>query len=163
MDEQGTTAPPSAGTAEPAAREDASTLSPQMKRRNILTLIAWIGFLAACTLFPGSPANGIIFCPFRLFTGLSCPGCGMTRSCTSAVRFELWESLSFHPIGIPLILGFSVLALWRLAELVRGEAMVLPPRVLKLRELAYLALFLFVLLFGGARLVLEISGILTQW
>jgi hypothetical protein len=79
------------------------------------------------------------------------------------VRFELWESLSFHPIGIPLILGFSVLALWRLAELVRGEAMVLPPRVLKLRELAYLALFLFVLLFGGARLVLEISGILTQW
>ncbi|MEC9397555.1 MAG: DUF2752 domain-containing protein [Myxococcota bacterium] len=168
MDESGTTSTSTAASPRPGAQERGGSgtegaLSTRQKRRNLWTLLAWGGFLAACVLFPGSPANGIIFCPFRLFTGLSCPGCGMTRSCTSAVRFEFWDSLAYHPIGIPLILGFSVLALWRLVELVRGEAMELPPRVVKLRELAYLALFLFVLLFGGARLALEISGILTRW
>lgn len=143
--------------------EDTLTLTTSQRRRNIWTLVGWASFLFACVAFPGSPANGIIFCPFRLVTGFSCPGCGMTRSCTAALRFDFWQSLEFHPIGIPLILGFSLLAAWRAVELVRDRPIQLSPRVHRLRELGYMAIFCFVLLFGGGRLLLEIAGILTRW
>ena len=39
-------------------------------------------------------------CIFKNFTGLPCPGCGMTHSITSAVRGDFSESFLFHRLGL---------------------------------------------------------------
>ena len=56
----------------------------------------WLGLtMGAIFLFlvnPASPANQFFpKCPFRLLTGLQCPGCGSTRAC--------YELLHLHPIS----------------------------------------------------------------
>jgi hypothetical protein len=44
-------------------------------------------------------------CGFREFTGLPCPGCGMTRS-MAALTHGHWESgIAHHPLGPLLFLG----------------------------------------------------------
>lgn len=40
-----------------------------------------------------------IICPFRYFTGLLCPGCGMTRSFLSIGYDGITQAVSFNPIG----------------------------------------------------------------
>jgi len=54
-------------------------------------------------------------CPFKLVTGLPCPGCGMTRSVVTLMHGDLTASLYFHPLGIMLVglcLGLIVLDGW---------------------------------------------------
>ena len=46
-----------------------------------------------------------IGCPIKWVTGISCPGCGMTRALWSAVRFRFGEAFRFHPLFwmVPLL------------------------------------------------------------
>lgn len=37
-------------------------------------------------------------CPFRLITGVSCLGCGMTRAYLSVLRFDFAKAFYFHPL-----------------------------------------------------------------
>jgi hypothetical protein len=65
--------------------------------------------VAACipvAWLTGSPS----FCPFKIFTGLPCPGCGITRSVVTLLHGDLAASLHFHPLGVPLVLLMAVLA-----------------------------------------------------
>lgn len=39
-------------------------------------------------------------CPILFFTGIPCPGCGMTRSLLCLLRFDIEEALQYHPLGI---------------------------------------------------------------
>lgn len=39
-----------------------------------------------------------IGCVFKLVTGLSCPGCGMTRAWLAALRLDLPAALAYHPL-----------------------------------------------------------------
>lgn len=53
-------------------------------------------------------AYGLMFalgitCPIRFLTGISCPGCGMTRAVFSALRFRFVEAFRFHPLWILLL------------------------------------------------------------
>jgi hypothetical protein len=55
-----------------------------------LSLIAIAGFLFFFN--PASPANQFFpKCPFRLLTGMQCPGCGSTRAC--------YQLLHLHPVA----------------------------------------------------------------
>ena len=55
-----------------------------------LSLIAIGGFLFFFN--PASPANQFFpKCPFRLLTGMQCPGCGSTRAC--------YQLLHLHPVA----------------------------------------------------------------
>lgn len=42
-------------------------------------------------------------CPFRLITGIYCPGCGMSRALISLFQGDLQSSWSYHPFLIPTL------------------------------------------------------------
>ena len=52
------------------------------------------------------PSNGFGFstCGMQNYFNLPCPGCGMTRSLTSALHLQFADSFTFHPFGILLAL-----------------------------------------------------------
>ncbi len=157
------TPPEAAPTGGEQSPHDPMSLSPQRRRNNTHLVLFWVVFIVACIVFPGSPVDGFILCPLRAVTGLSCPGCGMTRSCTSMVRGELWHSLEFHPLGWLLVSWLTGMALWRGAELIKGRRVFAPAseRAQRRGKVVTRAVFIFILLFGGVRVVLEIAGILT--
>ena len=37
-------------------------------------------------------------CPIKFFTGISCPGCGMTRAWLMAFKLDLAAAFSYHPL-----------------------------------------------------------------
>ncbi|MBE5859049.1 MAG: DUF2752 domain-containing protein [Butyrivibrio sp.] len=39
-----------------------------------------------------------IGCPIKYFTGVSCPGCGMTRAWLMAFRLDFAGAFSYHPL-----------------------------------------------------------------
>jgi hypothetical protein len=53
---------------------------------------------------------GPTVCPFRLVTGRPCPACGITRSWSAATRLDVRDSLAWHPLGIPTVLGALAVA-----------------------------------------------------
>lgn len=55
--------------------------------------------------------TGPSFCPFKLMTGLPCPGCGMTRSVVALLHGDVTGSAYFHPLGVPFVLAMLALAI----------------------------------------------------
>ncbi len=48
-------------------------------------------------------------CMFRRITGVPCPGCGMTRACFAAMRFDFKQAFYYHPLWIlPAPLALAV-------------------------------------------------------
>ncbi|GIW46929.1 MAG: hypothetical protein KatS3mg078_0806 [Deltaproteobacteria bacterium] len=47
-----------------------------------------------------------VFCPFRLLTGVSCPGCGMTRAFIALAEFDVSLAIKLNPFSVPLFLYF---------------------------------------------------------
>ena len=41
-------------------------------------------------------------CPIKSFFGISCPGCGMSRACLSALRLDFEAAFYYHPLWIAL-------------------------------------------------------------
>lgn len=39
-----------------------------------------------------------ITCPIKFLTGISCPGCGMTRACLHAIRLDFASAFAYHPL-----------------------------------------------------------------
>ena len=72
--------------------------------------IAAIGLLAAALLPRAWIEAGPSFCPFRLWSGLPCPGCGLTRSVVALAHGDLAASLYFHPLGVAIVAGLLVVA-----------------------------------------------------
>ena len=46
-------------------------------------------------------------CPFKLLTGIDCPGCGFQRSVLALVQGNLHKSFALYPPAIPLLLYFA--------------------------------------------------------
>ena len=52
-------------------------------------------------------------CLVKYFTGVSCPGCGMTRACLSALRFDFSAAFYYHPLWIVMLpLAALLIFLW---------------------------------------------------
>ena len=49
-------------------------------------------------------------CHFRKWTGLDCPGCGMTRAAAAALNGHVVEAFKFNPLGI-ILLPIAVIGL----------------------------------------------------
>lgn len=84
-------------------------------RRNALATFGGLSalFLTSALLpLPGSDgriAHLPSICPFHQWTGLPCPGCGLTRAFVCLGHGRLIESLHWHPIGWLL---YGALAVW---------------------------------------------------
>lgn len=50
------------------------------------------------------------WCAFRTFTGLPCPGCGLTSAGVALLRGNWIQSLKFHPFLIPVlcVIGIAI-------------------------------------------------------
>ena len=92
-----------------------------MNPRNAQTTNAGVVFLLLSGVFAASAllplphgASGQIgslpsICLFYHWTGLPCPGCGLTRSFVCLGHGELRESLHWHPLGPAIFLVLALL------------------------------------------------------
>jgi hypothetical protein len=67
--------------------------------------LAWAGVAAGAVAvaFVADPAtieDGPVICPFRLLTGLPCPGCGLTRSWVYLAHGQWADAWSANPFGV---------------------------------------------------------------
>ncbi len=70
---------------------------------------------------PILPESGATLCPFRLLTGLPCPGCGMGHALVFALRGDFSGSWRFHPLGLPLLALWTAWLGWGAINLARGR------------------------------------------
>ncbi|MCA9616350.1 MAG: DUF2752 domain-containing protein [Sandaracinus sp.] len=95
--------------------------------------IAWFIFLSIATAVVATAASlspsplghgthtqlGLPPCGFLSFTGVPCPGCGLTTSFAHMVRFEVVGAARANAFGVPLFLvtffsiPISAMGLWR--------------------------------------------------
>ena len=60
-------------------------------------------------------------CSFKHITGVSCPGCGLTRSFHSGANLNIAEAFAFHLLGPFFLLGFILLFLTYLIQSISGK------------------------------------------
>lgn len=61
-------------------------------------------------LFCGAAAVLLLYrCPFKLLTGLDCPGCGLSRALLCLLHLDFYGALRCHPLSI-LIYGELLIA-----------------------------------------------------
>ncbi|WP_232677226.1 DUF2752 domain-containing protein [Nocardioides sp. R-C-SC26] len=82
-----------------------------------------VGALAtAALLSPDGIEDGPIICPFRMLTGLPCPGCGLTRAWVYAMHGRWSDSLTANPFGVVSMVLAAALVLAVVFALVRRRA-----------------------------------------
>ena len=70
-------------------------------------------YIAAGAVLAAVAAFYLIFgCPIRLFTGVSCPACGMSRACLACLRLDLSQAFHLHPLVFLLPVA-AALFLWK--------------------------------------------------
>jgi hypothetical protein len=79
-----------------------------------------LGCLGVAFVIPQAVVEGgPVVCPFRLATGLPCPGCGLARSWVALAHGDLETSLARHPFG-PLLFALALAAVaavgWRVGR-----------------------------------------------
>ena len=87
-------------------------LAGLMKERR---LCGWIVLATIMLLTANRFGISLWFCPFRVVTGVPCPGCGLTRAVSSLAAGRWAEALQFHPFvpffGLAWILLFLAVVL----------------------------------------------------
>ncbi|MEH3155942.1 MAG: DUF2752 domain-containing protein [Gordonia paraffinivorans] len=96
-------------TAAPPHRSPTVRLRKQLSPTVIATAVGGGAVLAAFAIPPSVVGEGPVLCPFRLATGLPCPGCGLTRSWVAAAHGDLSTAFADNVFG-PLSLVIVALA-----------------------------------------------------
>ena len=78
--------------------------------------------LAAAVLSPEGIADGPVICPFRLLTGLPCPGCGLTRAWVYLAHGQWRDSFLANPFGMVLVALLVALVIAVVTARVRRSA-----------------------------------------
>lgn len=82
-------------------------------RRRILLFLCGV-FGAYLLMF----ALGIT-CPIKFLTGVSCPGCGLTRACVSALCLRFADAFAYHPLFWLVPVALVLLALEKRSRVCR--------------------------------------------
>ena len=114
---------PSASAAEPegagarlsvAEDDDAqSTIASRVSVKSLTVALAPIVILGALILFE------VPICPARVFVGVPCPGCGLTRATEAMMAGDFAEMARYHPLA-PLITPLFVYGMVRIALVTSG-------------------------------------------
>ena len=62
-------------------------------------------------------------CLFHQFTGMSCPGCGMTRATNAALHGQWALAFRYNPVLMILLPVFALGGAWELIGWLRGKPM----------------------------------------
>lgn len=98
-----------------------------------------VGLVAAWTALHGVPpaAVALVPCPLRAWSGIPCPGCGVTRASVALARAELAQAWALNPAAF-LLVPLATLAALAPRSLRRGWG-ALPERARRLAVAAALA------------------------
>jgi len=98
---------------------------PQASKRTALLVLAGltIVFIVSAILKP-STGDYFTVCGFKNFTGLPCPGCGLTHSFCALTKGDLWSAFSFNLLGPALFLVLILAWVRSIGVLFDASAMV---------------------------------------
>ncbi len=94
-----------AAITQPVIEKVESTAVEQPSKK--LAMFGLVGLLAvflASVLFRPPAGEYFTVCGFKNFTGLPCPGCGLTHSFCALGKGEVTDALGFNLLGPPLFL-----------------------------------------------------------
>lgn len=115
------------------------------------------GALVTAVLMPtAAAAEGPVLCPFRLVTGLPCPGCGLTRSWVALAHGQVGEAFAYNWFGPVSFVAAALFTLVTVAALVRRRPPRLPARLM--RPVLLYAVAGAWIGYGVVRLVLTATG-----
>lgn len=72
-------------------------------------LILHLALLAAAALWVAVALGFRIYCPIRHFTGIPCPGCGMSRALACLLRLDTAGYWRNNPAALPCLIAVFVL------------------------------------------------------
>ncbi len=99
-------------------------------KARLVRLLAWTGALLGGGLAYAALVRGTgwaVPCPFNTLTGLSCPGCGVTRMCLALLRLDFAGAWAANPglmLALPALAVLLGSMAWRYVR--RGEKRPLP-------------------------------------
>ncbi|MGY6529920.1 MAG: DUF2752 domain-containing protein [Cyanobacterium sp.] len=102
-------------------------------------------------------------CIILAFTGIPCPGCGLTRSFLAMAHGSIWDSFYHHLFGPLLFIAFIISSLHLLLEILTKKK--LKSFYLKLaqnKKLQYLILFSILIYYLSKLVFLYSTGELTE-
>jgi hypothetical protein len=121
--------------------------------------LAAAGLAALAAAFAASPARiegGPVVCPFRLATGLPCPGCGLTRSWVYIAHGDFGDAARANPFGyLTMAAAVAIIGL-TITALVRGRP--IPSLSPAVRSKPFLAVLGTWLVFAVVRIVVVATG-----
>jgi hypothetical protein len=110
----------------------------------------------ACALSPSQVESGPVLCPFRLATGLPCPGCGLTRAWVLIAHDDLGAALRANPFGYVTMAAACGLIVVVCSAVARGRS--IPSLSPVVRSRPFLVLFVGWLLFAAVRIAVVATG-----
>jgi hypothetical protein len=101
---------------------------------------------------------GVPVCWLDRWTGIPCPGCGLTRSLSCAIHGMFGASWEYHPFGVFFLAVFAAIALASLFPITaRRRLLGLVDRHGRLFNTAYFVLVASFLAYGAARAVMAMG------
>ena len=79
------------------------------KRKKFKRLYDAVAAIAAIALLYAVLSVAGIGCPIKYLTGVSCPGCGMTRAWKAVLHLDFAGAFSYHPLWILPVPGALLL------------------------------------------------------
>ena len=122
--------------------------------------LIWPAMWAACTgvglyLHPDSHGHGthqqlgLPPCPSVLLFDRPCPGCGLTTSWTNFLHGHIVDAFKCHPLGVPMYLAFTFVALAALYGNFKGLRVLLDS---KKASSAFVGFVIVFFVYGGIRM-----------
>ena len=110
----------------------------------------------ACAVSPARIESGPIVCPFRLATGLPCPGCGLTRSWVFIAHGDFGAAVRANPFGYVTMAAAVALVAVVATAIVRGRP--IPSMSPVVRSRPFLVVFVCWILFAAVRIAVVATG-----
>src|SRR5215469_11756583 len=116
--------------------------------------VAWLGLILAAINPPHG--TGITVCWIKLYTGIDCLGCGLTRSMSCGLRGMFTESFNYHPFGLFILLLFLFTVVTNLLPSVRRRVEIWKEAHAMLCNGLYLLFVVSFVTFGTVRAIVEL-------